>query len=116
MTAEASPEDKEHGMPAAPDVNGFAGKVAFVTGAAGGIGRTAALAFARAGADVTVADIAEDGIQATARSVEELGVQALAVRCDVTRSDDVQAALTQTVDTFGRLDAAFNNAGIEQPV
>lgn len=91
-------------------------KVAFVTGAAGGIGRAAALAFARAGASVTVSDTSETGVQETADMIEEIGAPRLAVRCDVTRSEDVRAALEQTVGMFGRLDAAFNNAGIEQSV
>jgi NAD(P)-dependent dehydrogenase (short-subunit alcohol dehydrogenase family) len=90
------------------------GKVAFVTGAASGIGRVTALAFARRGANVVVADIDHHGNEHTAKMAEELGVQALAVRCNVTRSEDVQAALQQTVQTFGHLDYAFNNAGAEQ--
>jgi NAD(P)-dependent dehydrogenase (short-subunit alcohol dehydrogenase family) len=94
----------------------FAGKVAFVTGAANGIGRAAALAFAREGASVVAADVSEQGNQETARMVEELGGRALAVRCDVTRAEDVKAALDKTVEAFGRLDIAFNNAGSEQPV
>jgi len=93
---------------------GLEGKVAFVTGAGGGIGRAAALAFARAGAGVVVADLAEEANQETATLIEQAGGHAVAVRCDVTRADDVQAALQTTVDEFGRLDAAFNNAGIEQ--
>ena len=92
----------------------FAGKVAFVTGAANGIGRAAALAFAREGASVVVADVSEQGNQETARLIEEHGGRALAVRCDVTRAEDVKAALDKTVEAFGRLDFAFNNAGIEQ--
>ena len=92
----------------------FAGKVAFVTGAANGIGRAAALAFAREGANVVVADVSEQGNQETARMVEEVGGRALAVRCDVTRAEDVRAALDKLVETFGRLDYAFNNAGAEQ--
>jgi NAD(P)-dependent dehydrogenase (short-subunit alcohol dehydrogenase family) len=91
----------------------FAGKVAFVTGAASGIGRAAALAFAREGASVVAADVSELGNQDTARLIEEQGGRALAVRCDVTRAADVKAALDKTVEAFGRLDFAFNNAGIE---
>jgi NAD(P)-dependent dehydrogenase (short-subunit alcohol dehydrogenase family) len=94
----------------------FAGKVAFVTGAANGIGRAAALAFARKGAGVVVADISEQGNQETARMIEEAGGRTLAVRCDVSQAEDVRAALDQTVETFGRLDFAFNNAGVEQPI
>jgi NAD(P)-dependent dehydrogenase (short-subunit alcohol dehydrogenase family) len=94
----------------------FAGKVAFVSGATSGIGRATALAFAREGAEVVVADIDVDGVRATARLVEQTGGQALALSCDVTRAEDVTAALDATVDRFGRLDIAFNNAGIEQPV
>ena len=92
----------------------FAGKVAFVTGAANGIGRAAALAFAREGASVVVADVSEQDNQETARKIEEAGGRALAIRCDVTRAEDVKAALDKTIETFGRLDAAFNNAGVEQ--
>jgi NAD(P)-dependent dehydrogenase (short-subunit alcohol dehydrogenase family) len=91
----------------------YTGKVAFVTGAGGGIGRAAALAFAREGASVVVADVSEKENQETAHVIEAQGGRALAVRCDVTRVEDVKAALDKTVATFGRLDFAFNNAGIE---
>jgi NAD(P)-dependent dehydrogenase (short-subunit alcohol dehydrogenase family) len=101
-------------MASTKGIEGFAGKVAFVTGAANGIGRAAALAFASAGASVVVADVSVDGNQETARLVERLGGLARAVRCDVTRGEDVKAALDQTVEAFGRLDFAFNNAGSEQ--
>lgn len=91
----------------------FTGRVAFVTGGANGIGRAAALAFAREGASVVVADISESGNQETARMIEEQGGRALAVRCNVARVEEVKAALDKTVEAFGRLDFAFNNAGIE---
>jgi len=94
----------------------FAGKVAFVTGAASGIGRATALAFASAGAAVVVADVSDEGNQETARLIENQGGRVLAVPCDVTRSEDVEDALRRTVGAFGRLDIAFNNAGVEQPV
>jgi len=103
-------------MVAMDEKESFAGKVAFVTGAANGIGRAAALAFAREGASVVVADVSEQGNLETSRMIEELGARALAVRCDVSRAEDVRAALDKTVEAFGRLDFAFNNAGVEQPV
>jgi NAD(P)-dependent dehydrogenase (short-subunit alcohol dehydrogenase family) len=100
-----------------PNDNGsFAGKVAFVTGAGSGIGRAAALAFAREGVSVVAADLSEHANQETARMIKEAGSRALAVRCDVSRAGDVSAALDKTIAAFGRLDFAFNNAGVEQPV
>jgi NAD(P)-dependent dehydrogenase (short-subunit alcohol dehydrogenase family) len=100
-----------------PHHNGsFVGKVAFVTGGGTGIGRAAALAFAREGAKVVVADLSEEGNQETARMIEDAGTQALALRCDVARAEEVKAALDKTADAFGRLDFAFNNAGVEQPI
>jgi NAD(P)-dependent dehydrogenase (short-subunit alcohol dehydrogenase family) len=98
-----------------PDENGdLARKVAFVTGAASGIGRITAVAFAQRGASVGVADIDQQRNHETASMITDIGGQAIAVRCDVTRGEDVQAALDQTVEAFGRLDYAFNNAGAEQ--
>jgi NAD(P)-dependent dehydrogenase (short-subunit alcohol dehydrogenase family) len=91
----------------------YTGKVAFVTGTASGIGRAAALAFAREGASVVAADVSEQGNQETVRLIEDQGGQAITVRCEVTRDEDVKASLAKTVEAFGRLDFAFNNAGIE---
>lgn len=91
----------------------YSGKVAFVTGAASGIGRATALAFAQEGASVVAADMSEHGNQETTRLIEQQGGRALAIRCNVTNSADVKAALARTIETFGRLDFAFNNAGIE---
>jgi NAD(P)-dependent dehydrogenase (short-subunit alcohol dehydrogenase family) len=93
----------------------FTGKVAFVTGATSGIGRATAIAFAQEGASVVVADISEQGVQETARLVEETGSRALAVVCDVRKADEVKAAVDKAVAAFGRIDVAFNNAGVEQP-
>lgn len=100
-------------MPTYPNGN-FTGKVAFVTGAAGGIGRATALAFAREVASVVVADVSEHDNQETARMIEGAGRRVLAIRCDVSRGEDVKAALDKTIETLGRLDAALNNAGVEQ--
>ena len=99
------------------DGNGsLAGRVAFVTGAANGIGRATALALARAGASLAVADVAEADNRETARMAEALGARAIALRCDVAQAAEIEAALAATVAAFGRLDIAFNNAGIEQPI
>jgi NAD(P)-dependent dehydrogenase (short-subunit alcohol dehydrogenase family) len=91
----------------------FVGKVVFVTGAANGIGRATALAFAREGASVVAADVADEPNQETVGMIEAQGGRAVAVQCDVTRVEDVKAALAKTVEAFGRLNFAFNNAGIE---
>lgn len=90
----------------------FHAKVALVTGAASGIGRAAALAFSREGAAVVVSDLHLTGAEATAAMIVESGGEALAAACDVARRADVENLVAQTVHTFGRLDFAFNNAGI----
>jgi NAD(P)-dependent dehydrogenase (short-subunit alcohol dehydrogenase family) len=93
----------------------FTGKVAFVTGAGNGIGRATAVAFAQEGASVVAADLSIEHGRDTVEGVEQLGGQVIAVGCDVTDSTEVVAALQRTVETFGRLDIAFNNAGIALP-
>ena len=88
------------------------GKSALVTGGASGIGRATALAFAREGARVAVADILEEAAQSTVSEIKAIGGQAIAIACDVTDDDAVKAMIAATVDAFGGLDCAFNNAGI----
>ena len=91
----------------------FEGQVALITGAAAGIGKATALAFAHQGASVVVADISEAAGEAVVQEIVAAGGKARFVRCDVTRDSDVKAMVAQTVEIFGRLDFAFNNAGIE---
>ena len=91
----------------------FTGKVALVTGAASGIGRAAALAFAAEGARVAVLDRSEDALRGTADALVKAGGEVLAIACDVSRPQEVEAALARVVERFGRLDCAFNNAGVE---
>lgn len=93
----------------------FTDKVAFITGAGSGIGRATAAAFAEAGADVAVADLDLEALRQTARLVESHGRRACELVCDVTDDRAVAAAVTTTVETFGQLDYAVNNAGVEQP-
>lgn len=91
----------------------FAGKTAFVTGAANGIGRATAVALAREKAAVVLADINETGNEETARLIRDFGGRAVTAHCDVREEDDVRAAVRRAVEEFGRLDIAFNNAGRE---
>jgi NAD(P)-dependent dehydrogenase (short-subunit alcohol dehydrogenase family) len=90
----------------------FSGKVALVTGAAAGIGLATARAFAEAGAAVVLADVREDLVMAEAQQLVAAGHRAIAVRCDVSDDAQVAAMVDRAVGEFGRLDAAFNNAGV----
>ena len=92
------------------------GRVAFVTGGGSGIGRAAAIEFASNGADVALVDIDEASAADTAEMVRDLGLRATSARCDVTNAGDVRDELGRVFGEYGRLDYAFNNAGIEQPV
>lgn len=93
----------------------FENKVALVTGAGSGMGLATAKAFAEAGAAVVLTDIHEDAIRLAAAELVAAGRQALAIRCNVADEAEVAAMIEQTVASFGRLDAAFNNAGVMVP-
>src|SRR6266567_3733371 len=93
----------------------FENKVALVTGAASGMGLATAKAFAEAGAAVALADVNEAGVRSAAEDLVAAGHKANGIRCDVADEAEVAAMVEQTVSTFGRLDAAFNNAGIQSP-
>lgn len=88
------------------------GKIALITGGGRGIGRATAVLFAREGARVVVADISADGVKETAELITNAGGEATGVVADVSKPADVSAMMTATLDAFGRLDCAFNNAGI----
>jgi len=90
----------------------FDGKSVLVTGAGSGIGRATALAFAAEGARLTIADITDSDGEATATMIRERGGEAEFVHADVSRGSDCEALVSRTISRFGRLDVAFNNAGI----
>lgn len=94
---------------------GMNGKVALVTGAAGGIGRATAVAFAASGASVLVADVNQAGGEETVSLITAAGGTAAFQRCDVSSPEDVKALVARAVSEFGRLDFAHNNAGINNP-
>ena len=93
----------------------FTGQVALVTGAASGMGLATAQAFARSGAGVALADLDAERVRAAADELTADGCNVIGVRCDVADETDVAALVDQTVAAFGRLDMAFNNAGIMVP-
>src|ERR1700761_9747511 len=94
----------------------FTGKVALVTGGGNGIGRATSGAFARQGAKVVVVDRDGDGVQATVGIIRQNNGDAVAVTADVTKAADVKAYVKAALDTYGRIDCFFNNAGIEGKV
>lgn len=94
----------------------MAGKVALVTGGGSGIGRASAIGFAREGARVVVADIDAEAGQSTVDTIGSSGAQAIFVRTDVSKQADVEAMINTTIEAFGHMDCAFNNAGIEGTV
>lgn len=91
----------------------FNDKVALVTGAASGIGLATAKAFAEAGASVVLADWNEKAVKAASDALAKEGFKTLSIACDVSNEEQVKAMIDKTVSTFGRLDAAFNNAGVQ---
>jgi NAD(P)-dependent dehydrogenase (short-subunit alcohol dehydrogenase family) len=93
----------------------FAGQVALVTGAGSGLGLGTAQAFAEAGASVVLADMNEDALRAATDGLTVAGHTAIGVTCDVSDEEEVAALVAHTVASFGRLDMAFNNAGIMIP-
>jgi NAD(P)-dependent dehydrogenase (short-subunit alcohol dehydrogenase family) len=94
----------------------FENKVALVTGAGSGMGLATAQAFATEGAAVVLADVNEAAARAASERLVAAGHKAIAVRCDVADEGQVKAMVDQTVSAFGRLDAAFNNAGVQSPI
>ena len=91
----------------------FENKVALVTGAASGLGLATAKAFGESGASVVLADWNEEAAQSAAKALAAQGHKTLAIRCDVSDDAQVEAMVKQTVAAFGKLDAAYNNAGVQ---
>src|SRR5438093_1672703 len=112
----AGDNKQHHALKQESDMNlSFQNKVALVTGAASGMGLATARAFAEAGAAVALADVQENAVRSAAEEVIAAGHKAVAIRCNVADEAEVAAMVEQTVAAFGRLDAAFNNAGVQSP-
>lgn len=91
-------------------------KVALVTGAAAGIGRATAILFAKKNINVVISDVDEEGLQKTADLIKEQGGEVLSITADISKTAEVEKMVNKTLDHFGRLDYACNNAGIEGPM
>lgn len=94
----------------------FKNQVALVTGAASGMGLAASKAFAASGASVVMVDVNEEAVTNAAAELNVAGYSAIGIRCNVANIDEVKAMVDLAVATFGRIDAAFNNAGVQSPV
>jgi len=94
----------------------FEGKVALVTGGGSGIGRATSLAFANEGAKVVIDDINVEGGEETLAMVKSAGGEAIFVKANVSKATEVEALVQKAIDTYGRLDCAYNNAGVGEPL
>lgn len=117
MTSNTASDNKQHlALKQELDMNlSFQNKVALVTGAGSGMGLVTARAFAEAGAAVALSDVHENAVRSAAEELIAAGHKAIGIPCNVADEAEVAAMVAQTVSIFGRLDAAFNNAGIQSP-
>jgi len=97
-------------------VKRFEGKVALITGGGSGIGRATAIGFASEGAKVVIDDINSEGGEETLRMIKSAGGEAIFFKADISKAAEVEALLQKTIETYGRLDCAFNNAGVGEPL